>query len=96
MKEVIYDVTGAIVAREEAILALFDNRNNTVMIVRPFINEDGKAALTIEDPDGAERLYYLEKFGMITEVEFQEEVEKLTPQTNRRKLLKLLEKEFKS
>ena len=94
MEEVIYDVTGAIVSREEAVLALFDSRNNTVMIVRPFINDEDKPSLTIEDPDGAERLYYLEKFGMITEEEFEEEVKKLTPQLDRRKLYKLLSKEF--
>jgi hypothetical protein len=92
----IYDVTGAVINRDEAIIGLFDLRYNTVMIVRPVYNkEDKKAELSIEEPDGAERLYWLEKFGMITEEEFQEEAQKLTSVVKRRRLYELLGEEFK-
>jgi hypothetical protein len=91
----IYDVTGAVVNRDEAIIGLFDLRYNTVMIVRPIYNkEDNRAELSIEEPDGAERLYWLEKFGMITEEEFRGEAKKLSSAKERRRLYELLGKEF--
>jgi len=91
----IYDVTSAVIKRDEAILALFDNRYNSVMIVRPACDEEGKTPyLIILEPDGGERLYWLEKFGMITEEEFQEEAKKLSSQNERQKLYELLDAEL--
>jgi len=91
---IIYDVTSAVVNREEAILALFDNRYASIMIVRPAKDKEGNLELEVTEPDGAERLYWLEKFGIITEEDFQVEVEKLAPITERRKLYDMLKKEL--
>lgn len=92
----IYDVTNAIVVEEkEVILALFDNRYNSVMIIKPVIDEKTKEPrLKISDPDGVERLYWLEKFGMITEEEFQADVQRLAPLPERKKLYEMLKKEL--
>ena len=91
----IYDITTAAVDSEQITLALFDNRYNSIMVIKPIINEDsGKPELDVLEPDGAERLYWLEKFGMITEEEFQAEVKQLAPQANRLKLYQLLKKEY--
>lgn len=86
----IYDITSAAVDDEQVVLALFDNRHNSVMIIRA--TEDGKLETT--EPDGAERLYWLEKFGMVTEEEFQAEVAKVKSRTGREKLYELLKGEF--
>ena len=91
---IIYDVTSAVVNMEEAILALFDNRYASIMIVRPAKDKEGNLELGVTEPDGAERLYWLEKFGIITEEDFQVEVEKLAPITERRKLYDMLKKEL--
>lgn len=92
----IFDVYSAAVDEEQATLALFDNRYNSIMIIKPIIKEKtGEAKLEVLEPDGAERLYWLEKFGMITDEEFQAEVLLLTSQTERKKLFEILKKEFK-
>lgn len=91
----IYDVTSAVVDEKEAVLALFDNRYNSVMIIKPVIDKKTKEPkLETSDPDGAERLYWLEKFDMITEEEFQADVQRLAPLTERKKLYEMLRKEF--
>ncbi len=91
----IYDVTNAIVDEEQTVLALFDGRYNSIMIIKPVvIKRTGEPRLKTSDPDGAERLYWLEKFGLITEEEFQAEVQKLAPLTGRKKLYEMLKKEF--
>ena len=91
----IYDVTNVAVDEEQVTLALFDNRYNSVMIIKPIMGrKPKKPKLKILEPDGAERLYWLEKFGMITDEEFQAEAQQLAPQTERRKLHELLKKEF--
>jgi len=90
----ILDVTSAVVNMEEAILALFDNRYNSIMIIKPIIDEQGNPHLEVIEPDGVERLYWMEKFGMITEAEFQDEVGRLASKNERQKLYKLLKKEL--
>jgi len=93
MKE--FDVTSAIVDDDEVVLALFDNRYNSVMIIKPIINDETKQPeLSIQEPDGADRLYWLEKFGMITGEEFQAEAEKVTGETEKLKLFERLKKEL--
>ncbi len=103
MEPTIWDVCGAILLEDGAILGLFDPRYNAVKIVKPYVVEirDEKenvigheARLSASDPDGAERLYWLEKFGMITEEEFQEESAKITDKSGKKKLYELLKKEF--
>lgn len=74
MRETIYDVTSAVYREDEVVLALFDNRYNSIVIIRPELQTDGSLKLTVSEPDGTERLYWLEKFGMITDEEFQAEV----------------------
>lgn len=91
----LYDVTNAIVDDNEVVLALFDNRYNSVMIIKPVIDKKTEEPrLKTSDPDGTERLYWLEKFGMITSEEFQVEVSKLTSSTERKNLYEMLKKEF--
>lgn len=102
----IYDVTSAAYLEDEntIAMALFDNRYNSILLVRPAIKETvneetGEVlrtpCLTVTDPDGAERLYWHEKFGMIDAEEFQREAAALEPVSARQRLYELLGKEFK-
>jgi hypothetical protein len=97
----IYDVTSAAVEEstdnEMVVLALFDNRYDAITIIKPVLVRDKEGVITdvkLEqfDPDGAERLYWMEKFGMMTEADFQSEVQQT--ETDRKKLYELLRKEF--
>lgn len=99
----ILDVTSAAIEEdsdnEKVVLALFDNRYSAVTIIRPVAVKDKDGVITrvklqVLDPDGAERLYWMEKFGMMTEEDFQAEVAQLAPETERKKLYELLKKEF--
>jgi len=89
-----FDVYSAIVDDDEVILALFDPRYNTVMIVKPEITKDGEPKLKVLEPDGTERLFWLEKFGMITEEEFEAEAGKVEGETEKIKLFEKLKKDL--
>ena len=99
----ILDVTSAAVEEDkdnqQVVLALFDNRYNSVTIIRPVPIKDKEGVITgvkLEtfDPDGAERIYWMDKFGMMTEEDFEAEVAKLEPQEARKKVYEMLRKEF--
>jgi len=49
---------------------------------------------TQSDPDGAERDYWLNKIGILSDDDFQASAKKLQAPTDRRKLYELLNKEF--
>lgn len=87
----IYDVTSAAIEKNEeghqVVLALFDNRYGSCMIIRPqaFLDTGPPCPLCGEskvnslklqhfDPDGAERLFWMDKFGMITDEDYQAEL----------------------
>jgi len=101
-KPLIYDITAAVVEEDGVIMALFDNRYNAIKVIRALVvelkNDAGevvghKPRLEAFDPDGAERVYWLEKFGMITEEELAEEAAKLKG-VEKEKLYNRLEKEL--
>ena len=85
-----YDVTSAVIDTGQVTLCLFDNRESSVIVIRAM---DGSELITSE-PDGSERLFWLEKFGMITEEDFYVETQKLSSKASRENLYKLLRKEF--
>lgn len=96
MARTVYDVTKAVVEEDEVVLALIDTRDNSnsVMIIRPYIASDGSARWTAEEPDGTDRLYWLEKFGIITSAEFQAESATYADVTEKRALYQRLQEEL--
>ena len=94
MEDKIFDVTNAIVREDEVVMALMDSRYNSIMVVKPTINEEGQPVFAIFEPDGAEWLYWQEKFGMISEEDFENSVAKLKPKNERKKLFDKLKGEF--
>jgi len=97
----IYDVTTAAIEEskdsEIVVLALFDNRYNSITIIRPVAVKDKEGIITrvkLEcfDPDGADHLYWLDKFGIITEEDYQAEIDNLSL-ASKNKLYTMLKKE---
>lgn len=77
----IHDVTGVIISDDKLICALFDGREglDAIMIVKISDNPDkqGKYHLDCTEPDGEERVYWLDKFGLLDDASMTAEVAKL-------------------
>jgi hypothetical protein len=89
----IYDVTGMIISEDKLICAFFDGREglNAIMIVKISEKPDkqGVYHLDCRNPDGEERVYWLDKFGLLSSEEMDAEVAKLADDPKRRLLNKL-------
>jgi len=74
----IYDVTNAIIDEDKVICALFDGRYDSLVLieVKPKGNS-GLWQLKLREPDDEERLYWVDKFGLLSEEEIQAEYERL-------------------
>ena len=82
----IYDIQKAIVMEDEVALALLDTRYKAVMIIKPAEN-----TFEISEPDGAERIDWLLRLGVMTIAEAEEESSKLEEAQKQRLIEKLQE-----
>lgn len=90
----IYDVTNVIVDDDKVICALFDGRYDAIAIIKISKPDDSsKCHLNVTDPDGAERLYWLDRLGLLPEDELINEAEKLKKE-QKRTLYEKLKLEF--
>lgn len=81
----VYDIQKAIVLEDEVVLALLDTRYKAVMIIRPV-----ESVFEISEPDGAERIDWLLRLGVMTGEEAQAEASKLE-RTQKQKLIETLQ-----
>jgi len=90
----IFDVTNVVISEDKLIACLFDGRYGSIAIVE-IVGPDKKGLyhLQMREPDGDERLYWLDKFGLMTEEDMDAEVEKLSKDEKRR-LFNKLQKEL--
>jgi hypothetical protein len=93
MANEIYDVTGVIISEDKLICALFDGREgyDAIMIVKISEKPDkqGKYRLDCFDPDGEERVYWLDKFGLLDDAAMDAEVAKLATDAKHKLLNRL-------
>ena len=99
MSDGIIDVYAAIVREDEAVLALFDPRYDSIAIVRPIVFQDtnGKfigVKLRLESPVDIEKLYWHEKFGIITDEAFNAEVLRLESKLEKERAYELLSRDL--
>ena len=91
----IYDVTGVIISEDKLICALFDGREGLDAIMIVTISEkpdkEGKYHLVASNPDGEERVYWLDKFGLLDDEAMDAEVAKLNTDAKHKLLNKLTE-----
>jgi len=75
----IYDVTGVIISEDKLVCCLFDGRYDAIMIVQISEKPDkqGKFHLECSSPDGEERVYWLDKFGLLDDEAMDAEIAKL-------------------
>jgi hypothetical protein len=90
--DTIYNTTNVIISENELICVLFDGRYDSIAIITP-VNIGGQLKLQMSEPDGAERAYWLDRFGLLPEDELQAEFEKTKP-NQRKQLFDQLKKEF--
>ena len=80
----IYDVTNFILTGDMLICAMFDGRYNSIAIIQVAGPDKwGKYKLDMTEPDKGERLYWLDKFGLLTEEDMQAEINELDKQEKR-------------
>lgn len=80
----ILDVTNIIIDDDKLVCALFDGRYDAIAIIKISEPDDnGKYHLNVTDPDGAERLYWLDRLGLLSEDELMAEAEKLKREQKR-------------
>ena len=93
----IYDVTGVIVSDDELVTALFDGREGeeSIMLIKP-VQKDGKIILETSQPDGIERYYWLNKFGLLPDAELNSMYKQQSAERERREIYDKLKKEFES
>lgn len=82
------DVTNVIVSGDKVVCALFDGRYDAIAIITIKTEDDGVPHLVSTDPQGAEKLFWLDRFGLLTVGELAAEAEKL----ERNERLQLYEK----
>jgi len=76
----VFIVTRAIVTQDRVICALVHDNYKSIMIITPQVIEGEtppRAVLSWVEPDGLERLEWLERMGVITEAEFVRDARKL-------------------
>lgn len=93
MAHTIYDVTGVIISEDKLICALFDGREglDAIMIVKISDKPDKQGVYHLEssDLDGEERVYWLDKFGLLSEEAMDAEIAKLSTDHKHRLLNRL-------
>lgn len=90
----VIDAVGVILSEDKLVCALFDGRYDAIGIVKiAGPDKEGKHYLDYTSPDGEERLYWLDKFGLLTEDELIDEAEKLK-ETQKRGLYEKLKLDF--
>jgi len=90
----IFDVTNVILSEDKLVACLFDGRYGSIAIVS-IVGPDKKGAyhLDMTEPMDAMRLYWLDKFGLMTEEDMDVELEKIN-KGEKRKLLNKLTQEL--
>lgn len=93
MADNIYDVTGVIISEDKLICCLFDGREdlNAIMIVKISDKPDKQGVFHLDcmNPDGEERVYWLDKFGLLDDETMDAEVAKLNTDAKHKLLNKL-------
>ena len=90
--DIIFDTTNVILSEDKLVCVLFDGRYDSIAIITP-INTNGQLKLQMSEPDGAERAYWLDRFGLLPEDELQAEFEKAKP-SQREQLFDQMKEEF--
>lgn len=89
----IYDVTGVIISEDQLVCCLFDGREDlnaiTIVKISDKPDKEGKFHLDCMNPDGADRVYWLDKFGLLDDEAMTKEVAKLADDPKRKLHAKL-------
>lgn len=85
MEDKIYDVTNVILTADRLVCAIFDGRYSSISIIRiDGPDRQGEYHLDMAEPSSrGERLYWLDKFGLLTEEDMQAEINDLNKQEKR-------------
>ena len=90
----VFDVTNVIITEDKLVAALYDGRYDSIMVIMPKKDGEGNLFLEESEPDGFDRYYWLEKFGLLPEEELNEIMSNLQTSKDRKDAYEKLKLEF--